>query len=173
MKGRVCWQDTQIALLLPHLGIFSCIFIILYHICFPLSTRKQEFFVFFQSKEQYQTENSAGNYFSDPNSQHEIGDGTLKPVDIGEDKGNDQRIGDNGRQRGKDPVDSKFWHRRQSFFGAADGSAAHPPDHTGAESAEQRCEGTENNIERQAAGQHIAEDTAHKKTGHSGRRKKR
>ena len=58
----------------------------------------------FQGKKKYQSKNTAGNYFADAYSQHEIGDGALKPIYVCEDEGDDQRIGENGRYRGKELI---------------------------------------------------------------------
>ena len=128
-----------------------------------MSTREQDIFVFPQRKEQYQPEDPAGDYFTDPYGQHEIRDGALKLVDVGKNIGNDQRICDNGRQGSKNLVKCRFLLRRQSGFGGLCSFPACFTDSISAQCADQRCKGAKNNIQRQTAGQDITEDASHKK----------
>ena len=119
----------------------------LYHTQHKLSRAKQNIFVPIQRKEQYQAENAAGDYLSGSHGQHKIRYRTLKLIDIGKNKGNDQRIGNNGGQRYQEFIYGTFFLRFQSAPGGTDGFTAYSADGVCAQCTDQRCEAAENRIQ--------------------------
>ena len=86
----------------------------------------------------------AGDQLAETDSQHEQRNAAGNMVGVGQYKRDDQRVGDNGRDRAQEAV---------------------LPKRVGAKGAEQGRESAENNIGQRAAGQYIAQKASKRQAG--------
>ena len=93
----------------------------------------------------------AGDQLAGAYSQHEQSNAAGDVIGVGQDKRNDQGVGDNGRDRAQKAV-----------F----------PKHVSADGAQERRERAEDDVGQRAAGQNIAEKTPDRETGDRGRSEK-
>ena len=99
-------------------------------------------FIFIQCRIKYDSENTAGNNFSDSNCQHHKRNGKRKLVSIFQYEGYDRNIGDNRRKRGKKLVQiANFPCKKRT---------------------DKSCQTAENNIWYDASAKNITEQTADK-----------